>query len=167
MKNSGFSVIELVVVIAILSILIAIAGLYSREMMERYQVEGQIKEMYADVMNARVSALQRNRVFFVTLAANQYAIYEDVYSATNPSSPDGDGVLQTANDRLVTQKTLRYTLAAGFPASFSFTTNGLLSSTTGFTISVSSTANPATDCIALATTRVLMGKMNGTNSIPQ
>src|SRR6266511_686232 len=108
MKDSGFSLLELLTVIVIISVLIAIAALNGREWMERYQVEGQIKEMYADLMNARVSAMQRNRVFFVTLAANQYTIYEDTYSALTPSSSDGDSNPQTGNDRPVMQKTARY-----------------------------------------------------------
>lgn len=168
MRNSGFSMLELLTVIVILSVLIAIAGLNGRDWMDRYRVEGQIKEMYTDLMNARVSAMQRNRVFFVKLAANQYAIYEDIYSAVTPSSPDGDGVLQP-NDRLVMQKTTQYTLNYNESFSltnFNFTQNGLVSwssGTNGGTIWFTSTANPASDCIALATTRIIMGKWNGTS----
>lgn len=154
MNKKGFSLIELIVVIAILGILLSIAAISGRDWLERYKVEGQITEMYTDLMNARVSALQRNRVFFVTLAANQYAVYED----TNPA-PDGDGVLQTTQDLLVMRKTAQYTLNFT-AANFNFTQNGLVSMGNG-TIWIISTANPASDCIALASTRILMGKMNG------
>lgn len=168
MKDNGFSIIELLVVIGIVSILLAIAAINGRDWMDRYRVEGQIKEMYTDLMNARVSAMQKNRVFFVTLAPNQYSIYDDTYSAINPSSPDGDGVLQRGNDRLVMQKTIQYTLNSS--GDFNFTQNGLVSwssGTNGGTISLTSSANPLSDCIALATTRILMGKMNGTNCVTQ
>ena len=160
---------ELIVVIAILSILMAIATITGRDWMERYKVASQTKEMYADLMNARASAMQRSRMFFVTLAANQYAIYEDTYSASIPSSPDGDGILQTANDRPVTQKTLQYTLNANIniaTTNVNFSTNGL-ASPDPTTIWFTSTANPPSDCITLSTTRILMGKYDGTNCVVQ
>jgi prepilin-type N-terminal cleavage/methylation domain-containing protein len=159
----GFTLVEIIVVIAILGILLTFATLSGREWMERYKVEGQTKEMYADLMSARVRAMQRNRVFFVRLTDSQYAIYED----TSPS-PDGNGTYESGQDTVVMQKTLQYQLSTGFPANVDFTSNGLLvsSNPTG-TIFVTSTASPLSDCIILATTRILMGKMNGTNCIVQ
>jgi len=164
MKNNGFSIIELIVVIGILSILLAIATMNGREWMERYRVEGQTKELYTDLMSARVNAMQRNRMFFVTLAANQYAIYEDTFP-----SPDGNEDPDTGagQDRPVTQKTLHYPLVVGFPTSLRFTGNGLLSSPLGATLSFTSTASPLSDCVVLSTTRILMGKMNGTDCVAQ
>ena len=161
MKNNGYSIIELIVVIGILSILLAIATFSGHEWLERYRVEGQTKELYADLMNARVSALQRNRVFFVTLAANQYTVYED----TSPS-PDGNGTLETGagQDRLVMQKAVRYALSSNIDIAttrVAFSATGL-ASPNNTTIWFTATSNPASDCIVLATTRILMGKMNGT-----
>ena len=172
----GFTLVEMIIVIAIFGILSAIATIYARDWLDRYAVEGQTQQMYADLMTARVGAMQRNRIFFVTVAANQYAIYEDTYSGlTSTITPDGDGSLQQGSnqDRLVTQTTTKYSLNCTEPyvagaGNFIFTQNGLVSwasTTNSVIVWASSTASPVTDCISLTTTRILMGKMNGTNCI--
>jgi prepilin-type N-terminal cleavage/methylation domain-containing protein len=161
MKNSGFTLLEIIIVMAILGILLGIAAISGRDWLERYRVEGQTKEMYVDLMNARVNAMQRNRVFFVTLqAANQYAIYED----TNPS-PDGDGDLQPTQDTLVMQKPTRFPLQPHLGlglTTFSFEKSGLVS--LNGTIRFYSSVDPFSDCIKLFSTRILMGKWNQSTS---
>jgi prepilin-type N-terminal cleavage/methylation domain-containing protein len=165
-NNRGFSLVEIIVVVGILGILLTIAGFYGHDILVGSQVENQTRELYADLMNARVSAMQRNHVSFVTLAANQYAVYED----TSPS-PDGDGLLDTANDHLVMQKTTSYALATSTTMTFfNFTACGTcdnLVSVPTNTIHIVSTAAPSFDCIILSTTRILMGKWNGTDCTPQ
>jgi prepilin-type N-terminal cleavage/methylation domain-containing protein len=167
MKDSGFSLVELVVVIAILGALFMIAGLSGRTWLDRYRIESQVKVMYADLMNARASAMQKSRTYFVTLAPMQYTVYEDRDPA-NPSNPalDGDDIFEAASDRLVMQKDTQYPIvpAPAGTTSFSFDRNGLLSlnGTLHFDLTNAS-AGPAYDCITLFTTRILMGKWNGTS----
>ncbi len=164
--TNGFTLVEIIVTVAILGILLGIAGVSARGWLIRYQVESQTRQVYADLMNARVSAMQRNRAFFVTVGANQYAIYEDSYTP-----PDGNGNLDTGagQDRLVTQKTAQYTLVPSPTAIFNFTANGLASSATATVVDIycQSTANPASDCIEVSLTRVLIGKWNGSTCITQ
>jgi prepilin-type N-terminal cleavage/methylation domain-containing protein len=161
MKNSGFTLMEIIIVVAIFGILLGIGAMSGRDWLERARVEGQTKEMYVDLMNARVCALQRSRVFFVHLpTTNQYAIYED----THPS-PDGDGTLQTENDRLVMQKTTLFPLQPHMSfghTTFHFEQDGLVSH--NGVILFDSAVDPASDCIKLFSTRILVGKWNGSSS---
>ena len=167
MKDNGYSLIELVVVIAILGTLLGIAGLSGKMWLDRYRVEGQTKEMFTDLMNARASAMQKNRMYFVNFAGTQYTIYED----TNPG-PDGDGSLDAA-DRPMMQKNTQYpTVPAlgGSATSFSFDRNGLVSlatTTEAGTLHFDSGAGPACDCVKLFATRILIGKWSGGNCVAQ
>lgn len=166
MKNNGYSLTELVVVIAILGTLLGIAGISGKTWLERYRVEAQTKEMFTDLMNARANALQRNRMHFVNFAGSQYAIYED----TNPG-PDGDGAFQPS-DTLVMLKSTQFPIIydLGGSATFSFDKNGLVSlatpTTTG-TLHFDAETGTEYDCITLFTTRILMGKWNGGDCVAQ
>jgi prepilin-type N-terminal cleavage/methylation domain-containing protein len=170
-KNKGFTLIELVLVLAIIGTLLAIAGISGTAMLNKYRVESQTKQMYADLMNARVGALSKNRKYFVTPTATQYTIYED----TNPG-PDGDGVLQAASDNRVMQVILNGTYAvtmtpaASVVNTINFDQRGLVSWSLGIvsvptvtqqTIRVTNSYGAAYDCIDISPMKIRMGSWNG------
>ena len=86
--RDGFTLIEVLIVVAIVGIVVMIAAGSFQGMMEKYRVEGETKQMFADLMDARGRAIQRNRTFHVQVNANDYKTFED----TNPA-PDGNGCL--------------------------------------------------------------------------
>jgi prepilin-type N-terminal cleavage/methylation domain-containing protein len=162
-EQRGITLIELIVVVSITGILIAATAFSFENWMAGYRIESQAKEMYADLMNARARAMQRNRMHFVDFpAANQkqYAIYEDANTA-----PDGNGTLETASDAQVLQKTIGYTIvpSLAFGAKrFNFDKSGLASLNGTVRFSYSS-YNPDYDCIVLFSTRINMGKWDAEN----
>ncbi len=171
MNKNGFTLIELIVVLGIIFILLAIAGISGKAWLDKYRVETQMKEMFVDLMHARVSAMQRNRLHIVTFnpsvaAATQYTIYED----TNPL-PDGDGALQTASDRQVMQKNINpiYAVQTG-AIRIDFNPKGLVSAglvDTQTTVRVNGSFGSAYDCIVISLTRIRMGAWDGTDCIVQ
>ncbi len=158
-KNSGITLVELIIVITIVGVLAIALGLGFSDWMGKYKVESQTNELYADLMDARVRAMQNNRVHFVVLAAKSYSIVED----TSPS-PDGNGKREADNDTQILAKNTTYTLNASLSpsaAEFSFNRRGLISHTGN--VRLDSTVNPDYDCIVLAATRINMGKWDGAN----
>jgi Tfp pilus assembly protein FimT len=145
------------ITIAILGILVVIAVSDFRGMNEKYKVEAETKQLYADLMDARGRAMQRNRMFFVRINGNDYQTYEDTFPA-----PDGDRALQQGADTLAATVKVSHAIDTGniasVPLNFNFNRNGI-ASVTGF-IRFSSTANPDYDCITIKATRIKMGQYN-------
>lgn len=167
-NEKGFTLPEILMIVAIIGILLGIGFFSFRGMMDRYNIEKQMKEMYVDLMSARIRAMQRNRIHFVTFTSAQYAVYED----TSPA-PDGDGLFSAATDSLILQKSLM----PNFPVARSpdpnqwsalsplhFNAKGLLdtSVTTTGTVRVTVEANGEYDCIAMSEVRNALGKWDGT-----
>ena len=153
--RGGFTLVEILITIAILGILVVLAVGNFGGLNEKYKVEAETKQLYADLMDARGRAMQRNRAFFVQINGNDYQTYED----TSPA-PDGDGSLQNA-DTLVANAKVSHPILTGdiaVPLSFNFNRNGL-ASVTGF-IRFSSTVKPDYDCIWIRATRIKMGQTN-------
>lgn len=167
--DGGFSMTELLAVLAIASALIGLAGLQYANMMKRYNVEREIREMQADLLNARASAMTRNRAHFVVLTAGGYTTYEDTYDATaGAATPDGDGTLQATNDTVFLRKTLnvRYPIMWNGNAQINFNGRGIWDSSADSInppkVICSNTSFKADyGCIKISETRIAIGEYRG------
>jgi Tfp pilus assembly protein FimT len=159
-KEQGITLVELIVAISIVLILAIALGFQFQGWMSGYRVESQTKQIYSDLMYARARAMERNRDHFVTGTSNSYSIYED----TNPA-PDGDGTLQTGSDTLLPRypKTVTYALNGIIVGNtITFDPRGMISPQGS--IYLTSTANADYDCLTITTTRIKMGKWDGSTS---
>lgn len=156
--DSGFTMVEVMIAVAIIGLLVVLLADAYQAWAERYRVENDVKEMFADLMDARASAMQKKRVHFVTMTATGYRIYED----TNPA-PDGDGVLTTATDNFVRTGAPRSSIVS-YPAAMSFFRDGTVSIDNGY-IRLSSPVTADYDCIHLGKTRVKIGRFNGATCV--
>jgi prepilin-type N-terminal cleavage/methylation domain-containing protein len=154
MKKDGFTLLETLVVIAIIGITATIAMVSMAGWVRKYNVESEIKQLYADLMKARVTAMNNNRAQFVSLSASEYTIYDD----TNPS-PNGDGTLTPLLDTVILPATsLKYPMVWNGSAQIDFNSRGFIT-TLPKTICVYSDINPSYDCIKVSATRVILGKL--------
>jgi Tfp pilus assembly protein FimT len=155
--------VEIAVTIAILGILAMLAVSSFRELMEKYGVEAETKQLYADLMDARGRAMQRNRYHFVRIKANRlgYDMYED-----SNTPPDGNR-LYDGLDNQVFNVTVKHQIATSLTATGTadnviFDRRGIASGTgyIRFSVASGSSASPDYDCITILQTRVRTGKMN-------
>jgi type IV fimbrial biogenesis protein FimT len=157
-NRGGFTLVEILIALAIVGIVVMLATSTFQGMMEKYRVEGETKQMFTDLMDARGRAMQRNRAFFVQITGNGYSTFED----TNPA-PDGNGILEST-DAVAVSATVRHTITCnpGGLSDFHFNRNGIPSATG--TIRLSSAAQPDYDCITIRETRIKMGQFKATDN---
>ena len=165
MKKNGFSLIELLVVMVILGILAGLGTVSFRGWVRKNELESQVKEMYIDLMNARLTAMHRNANHIISLTGNKMSGSVDT---------NGDGVGDTGlciwgrhkgdpvdgscpDDKSLSYKNLTYPMTWSGTGTLGFNARGL--SNTNKTICVFSTLNPSYDCIAVSSTRIRMGKI--------
>lgn len=153
-KNSGITLVELIIVIAIIGILVIALAFSFEGWMGKYKVEGQIREMHSDLTNTRANAMSRTRVHCATLAANQYVIRED-----RDPAPDGDGDCADAGDTAILTKTLDtgYPIATDIAGNITFSTRGIISNVG--TVCSNTSYDADYNCIVVSASEINIGKL--------
>lgn len=75
MKAQGYSLVEIVVSIGILSVLLAIGTLKFKEYAKRYATESQTRRLYYGLLTARADAVFHRRPTLVKLYPNSFHVY--------------------------------------------------------------------------------------------
>ncbi len=100
MKNEGITVIELVVVISIIGILVASMAYSYQDWVERYEVERTTKELYADMMHARLRAMESGREHYLILNERSYSVAEDTNDSGDYDDPPLPGFPKAVDQQL-------------------------------------------------------------------
>ncbi len=158
------SMIEIMIALAILGLMLVILSNSYQTWSERYRAESEVKEIFADLMDARARAMQRNRAHFIALYGggtqyDRYVVYED----TSPG-PDGDGALDNTADNVVRQVRPRYPVVTSPTGMDQFRVNR--DGTIERDDAIIRVPPPGAviadyDCIAVGRTRIKMGRFEG------
>lgn len=93
--EQGFTLVELMIVIAVMAILAAIAAPNYQNFMAQRRLNGAARQIMSDLMNARMQAVSQNNEFKVTFSNDhEYKILDD---DDNDGAEDTGEVLQTKN----------------------------------------------------------------------
>lgn len=156
--RAGFTLVEIVVTIAILGFLLAMAVHSFRGLDEKYKVEAETKLLYGSLMDVRGRAMQRNRFYHVGITTSGYATFEDASPA-----PEGDGDFTNGANNLVDNVTVKHaitTALTGGVDNVTFNRNGIPNVTGHLRFASAAGTNPDYDCITILPTRIKMGRYN-------
>jgi len=169
MKNRGFALLELVVVVGIIGIILTIVSINFGQWQVKNNIERQVNEMYMEISEARQLALSTKQARSIRFSANSLVFRRYTSEADLES---GEGVV-------VKTKTLPYPITRNnweIPsdnpnitnADIIFTTRGVMprqiltttpSDPQFLSICINSSVSPALDAVIIVPSRVATGKI--------
>lgn len=154
---AGFSLVELMVVIAIIGTLLSIATLNFREWMDKNRVEAQVRQMVTDFSELRVKAFTSKQRHSITVNRLDYVFKS--YSSENESLTSGGTVVpdgsHTVNFPLKSDSSTDYNGTV-----FEIDGRGMVMGTIGTIYLDYQNASPGVDCLTVHFMRINPGKRN-------
>lgn len=156
--NRGFSLVELMIVVAIIGISAAIATLNFNQWTKKTNIEKQARELHADLNDARMQSVFLKKRHRIIMQPTSYLFKR--YSSENEASAAG----QTLSNKTVSYQ---MTTAAGGNIAdifFEFDTRGFTSNLNTIRVNPAS-VGAAFDCVVISNTRTNLGRMEGANCV--
>ena len=163
MKSNGFTLVEIIVVIAIMAIVLSVATLNFKDMKGKADTEKQIRELQADITTARLNAMQNKQRSALMLGPKHY-IYK-TYTSNNEDIAEGKKINTVSYSSELKRKSGSGTLSTLNIATdrIEFDSRGFTNNTTTLVVTpVTHSGGP--DCIVVQTARTSIGRMeDGSN----
>jgi type IV fimbrial biogenesis protein FimT len=166
MRNpNGFTLVELMVVIAITALMLAIGLPAFSTWKHRHDVESQMNQLYGDLQFARSTAYVNKKLAGISWSGtsfSQYQILTNAGASTYVTST-GSSVVQTLGPMTAPMS------ASPNAHSITFNGRGFVSGATTLPLNiyVSSSYGTRTTCVSVSLTRITLGTWQGGNCVPQ
>ena len=144
MQARGYSLVEMVVVISLISILLAIGTLRFHGYLIRYKTEAQTRMIYDELRTAQANALYQRRATRVKLYTDRFEVYSSALE-------DDSGVAPVAT------RILKYPLMIGTGHDVDFDERGVAQKPRSICLDVSDETG-AVDSVVIGTIRLRIGK---------
>jgi len=154
-NTSGFTLVELIVVIAIITTLLGISTIAFHDWLVKSRVEAQVRQMVADISNIRVRAMTRKQRCSLEIAANSYVFRS--YSSEGESLASG-AVIPGGGIVSFGLKSGPSTFYAN--QRYEIDQRGVLDTAATLPIFLEYDGNASLDCLNLQAIRVNAGKKN-------
>lgn len=145
MNRNGFSLVELIITIALISIMLGLATFQFTQFSRKSQVENQTRKFYGDLMELRSQAMFEKRNRGVKLSTSTYSIYSSE-------------VMTVAPEQVIT---LKAPIKWNNSADIIFDTRGMLKDepVDAGSICVVEKNDAPVDSIVVSMTRIKLGKL--------
>lgn len=169
-KESGFSLVEAMVVLVIFSLIITMGIPAFSTWNKRQDAESKISKLYNDLQYARMKAYSEKTAWGIWWGANStfntYSIKKDGNMLAG-IVPDGDIDDASGTDTIIETVDSKSSITTSNSTinRLEFDGRGFSKNLASFHISSSSGA--AQDCLVVSKTRVIIGKWNGTACSPK
>ena len=160
MNREGLTLIEIMVVIAIIAMLASFALTGYNATRQKVKVENEIKALCGNLQNARLRAFSEKRVWGIAWSGSPFTSYDMRYDTDNDSSiVDSGGYTSTG-----TVSDLLYPVKRNTSAGYvTFKPSGLANNQLSFYID--SVSDVEYNCVSVSETRIKMGKWDGSNCV--
>lgn len=156
----GFSVIELIMVIAIFATLLTIATLDFNAWSKKAQIERQTRELFADLNQARTDSFFMKKRHKIVMQPKAYTFSR--FSSLDESSTAGGTILATKS--VTYEMTKKDGTTFGVNEFFEFDIRGFTSDPNTIRINPSGTSAQV-DCIVVHNGRTNLGKMENNDCV--
>lgn len=141
MKKDGFSLVELMIVMAVVGIILGTVTMNFIDFSRKHGMESQVKMIYADLMNLRAHSLCERKHHTARITSTRFSLFSSTVTEVKP----------------VTTRTLAYPMTSA-RQKLHFDEHGVAEGS-NTSICIDTDGNPAgVDSLVISFTRIQMGK---------